>query len=65
MIVQGYPMGGLTCGHILHWYFLGCGPPFCMPPILVALMGCGTTRSAGLEPATPGDELLDVDRPDV
>lgn len=36
-----------------------------MPPILVALMGWGTTSSAGLEPATPGLELLDVDLPDV
>lgn len=55
----------LTWGHILHWYFLGCGPPFCMLPILVAFIGWGTTNSAGLEPATPGLELLDVDLPDV
>jgi len=28
-------------------------------------MGWGTTNRAGLEPGTPGLELLEVDRPEV
>ncbi|KAK0074362.1 hypothetical protein PV326_012514 [Microctonus aethiopoides] len=38
----------LTCGHILHWYFLGgCGPPICGfkcdECVGFAVSGCGTT----------------------
>lgn len=52
----------LTCGHILHWYFLP--PPFASPDdILVALIGCGTTRSVdGCPCRLPGELLLEATR---
>ena len=53
----------LTCGHILHWYFLAVWPfgGLCIIPggvvgIFAALIGCGTMSIEGVDTVGGEDE---------